>query len=215
MVEGFTVKEEAARWQEARGGEEVAASRVGLASRRRFGRGVVGWASVTALIWGGGRAASWRRAHGTTAARGAPCYPCAPPLMPALCASIEQHAVAPNLDPARERAATGRGDGGRRRGRRGGEAAVGRQRAEKGRRQGEEREGGRGCREMVRDRGLGFGVAGGGKWKLLCGGAFANVIVLLFFSSSCPNKHSCEVVCGKYKNVATVRSGRSGFSCDF
>ena len=114
-----------------------------------------GWASVTALIWGGGRAASWRRAHGTTAARGAPCYPCAPPLMPALCASIEQHAVAPNLDPARERAATGRGDGGRRRGRRGGEAAVGRQRAEKGRRQGEEREGGR---ERVPRDGEGQGV---------------------------------------------------------
>ena len=42
VVEGFTVKEEAARWQEARGGEEVTASRVGRASRRRFGRGVVG-----------------------------------------------------------------------------------------------------------------------------------------------------------------------------
>ena len=162
MVEGFTVKEEAARWQEARGGEEVTASRVGRASRRRFGRGVVGWASVTALIWGGGRAASWRRAHGTTAARGAPCYPCAPPLMPALCASIEQHAVAPNLDPARERAATGRGDGGRRRGRRGGEAAVGRQRAEKGRRQGEEREGGR--ERAPRDgEGQGIRVRGRGR----------------------------------------------------
>lgn len=104
--------------------------------------------------------------------------------MPALCASIEQHAVAPNLDPARERAATGRGDGGRRRGREeGGETAAPRQRAD---RQGErEREDGSGV--------LGPGECGGagermgsGRWegvneKLLCGGCFCKITILLNF----------------------------------
>ena len=83
-------------------------------------------------------------------------------------------------------------------------------------------------REMPARREVGPGECGGagervgsGRWewvneKLLCGGCFCKITILLnFFFSLCRNKYYFEVSRAKYLNVTTVRPIQAGFSCNF